>query len=105
MAPRPAERGAAPAARRHRSSRRVVRAMTGVGRSIGAAISGNRPLEDFELVPLVTVGALLLLVALVGVFTPRLLAWPVALFTAWTALTFLVEGWSAWRRRPPKDGP
>jgi hypothetical protein len=42
--------------------------MTGVGRSIGAAISGNRPLEDFELAPLVAWAWLLLLVALVGRF-------------------------------------
>ena len=102
MVPASEER-AAPRARRRRSSRRVVRAVTGVGRSLGAAISGNRPLEDFELMPLVAVGLLLALVALIGVFAPRVLAWPVALFTAWTAVTFLAEGWSEWRRRRPKN--
>jgi len=88
----------------HRSSRRVVRAVTGMSRSIGAAISGNRPLEDFELGPIVVMGVVLALVTIVGLFAPRLLAWPVALFTGWTALTFLVEGWSVWRRGRSKDG-
>jgi len=75
--------------------------VTGVGRSIGAAISGNRPLEDFELLPIVTVGLLLGAVAIVGFIAPRLLAWPLAVLTAWTAMTFLVEAWAVWRRRPP----
>jgi len=105
MVPRPSSSGVARPAQRRRSSRRVVRTVTGVGRSIGAAISGNRPLENFEVAPLVGVGVLLAFVAIVGIFAPRLLAWPVALFTGWTALTFLAEGWSAWRRRPPKNGP
>ena len=93
--------GAAPPARRHRSSRRVVRTVTGVGRSIGAAISGNRPIEDFELLPILAVGVLLAVVATIGFIAPRLLAWPLAVLTAWTAMTFLVEAWAVWRRRPP----
>jgi phosphatidylserine/phosphatidylglycerophosphate/cardiolipin synthase-like enzyme len=95
-------RGRRPAAgqppRRYRSSRRVVRTVTGVGRSLGAAVTGNRPLENYEIRPIVTVALLLTGVAGVGFFSPWLLAWPAALLAAWLALTFLAEAWQVWRR-------
>ena len=40
-------------------SRRVARTVSGVGRTIGAAVTGNRPLENFEITPLVGIAALL----------------------------------------------
>jgi cardiolipin synthase len=84
--------------RRYRSSRRVVRTVTGVGRSLGAAVTGNRPLENYEVRPIVTVAVLLAALAGIGIFMPRLLAWPVALVAIWIALTFLAEAWQVWRR-------
>jgi cardiolipin synthase len=84
--------------RRYRSSRRVVRTVTGVGRSLGAAVTGNRPLENYEITPIVSVALLLTAVAGIGFFAPRLLAWPVAGLAAWIALTFLAEAWQVWRR-------
>ncbi|MEO7191294.1 MAG: phospholipase D-like domain-containing protein [Vicinamibacterales bacterium] len=85
--------------RGRRQSRRVVRAVTGVGRSIGAAISGNRPLEEFELGPITSVGLVLAAIAAVGFFAPRVLAWPAALIAGWTALTFFAEAWAVRKRR------
>jgi cardiolipin synthase len=84
--------------RRYRSSRRVVRTMTGVGRSLGAAVTGNRPLENYEITPIVFVALMLTAVAGVGFFIPWLLAWPVAILAAWIGLTFLAEAWQVWRR-------
>lgn len=84
--------------RRYRSSRRIVRTVTGVGRSLGAAVTGNRPLENYEARPLMVAGLLLTATAGVGLFIPWLLAWPVALLAAWIALTFLAEAWAVWRR-------
>jgi len=84
--------------RRYRSSRRVVRTVTGVGRSLGAAVTGNRPLENYEVTPIVVVGALLAGMAVVGFVVPWLLAWPVALVAIWIALTFFAEAWQVWRR-------
>ncbi len=84
--------------RRARSSRRVVRTVTNVGHSLGAAITGNRPLESFEMVPLVGVGVLLAAIAVVAFIAPRLLAWPVAVLAGWTATTVLAEAWNVWRR-------
>jgi cardiolipin synthase len=84
--------------RRYRSSRRVVRTVTGVGRSLGAAVTGNRPLENYEIRPIVTVALLLATVAGIGFFLPRLVAWPMALLASWIAITFLAEAWQVWRR-------
>jgi phosphatidylserine/phosphatidylglycerophosphate/cardiolipin synthase-like enzyme len=94
---RPAE-----APRRHRSTRRVVRAVTGVSRSISAAVTGSRPLENFELMPVLGVGVILGLVALLGFVAPRALAWPIAILATWMAVTFLVEAWLLWRHGGPK---
>jgi cardiolipin synthase len=88
------------APRRYRSSRRVVRAVTDVGRSIGAAVSGNRRLEEFEAGPVISAAFLLAGIAVVGFFAPRALAWPLAAFAAWMALTFLTEAWTLWKRKP-----
>jgi phosphatidylserine/phosphatidylglycerophosphate/cardiolipin synthase-like enzyme len=94
--------GIAPAPRRHRSSRRVIRAVTGVSRSIGAAVTGSRPLENFELTPVLSVGVLLAALAILGFVAPRALAWPLAVLAAWIGVTFLVEAWSLWRQGGPK---
>jgi phosphatidylserine/phosphatidylglycerophosphate/cardiolipin synthase-like enzyme len=93
---------AAPAARRHRSSRRVLRTMTGMGHSIGAAVTGSRPLENFELLPVLTVGLVLAGLAALALVAPRALAWPVAALAAWIGVTFLVEAWTLWRQGGPK---
>ncbi len=81
-----------------RGSRRIVRTVTGVGRSIGAAVTGNRPLEAFEVVPLVTVASLLIVIAAVGFVAPFLVAWPLGAIAVWIAVSLLVEAWAA--RRP-----
>jgi hypothetical protein len=72
--------------------------VTGVGRSIGAAVTGNRPLEAFEVVPLVTVAGLLLVIAIVGFAAPFLVAWPLAAIAIWIAVSVLVEAWAAGKR-------
>jgi cardiolipin synthase len=99
MASRPAPRPVRPPARRHRASRQLVRAVTGVGRSIGAAVTGNRPIEEFEVFPLVAVGILLAVIAGVSIGAPRALAWPIAALAAWTAFTFFVEAWKVRRKK------
>jgi cardiolipin synthase len=83
---------------RYRSSRRMVRTVTGVGRSLSAAVSGNRPLENFELRPIVTVAALLITLGAVGAFVPWLLAWPTSALLLWLAFSLLAEAWQVWRR-------
>jgi cardiolipin synthase A/B len=84
---------------RRRAIRRVVRTVTGVSRTLGAAVTGNRRLEDFEAVPLATAALVLAALAGIGFVVPRLLAWPVAALAAWMATTFIVDAWTAWQRR------
>jgi CDP-diacylglycerol--glycerol-3-phosphate 3-phosphatidyltransferase/cardiolipin synthase len=82
-----------------RSARRTVRTMTGLGRSLGAAITGSRPLEDFEYPPIAVFGLVLAALAILAVLEPRVLAWPVAVLTGWASVTFLVEAIGLWWRR------
>lgn len=91
-----------PRARARRSARRVIRTVRGIGRSIGAAVTGNRPLEEFEYAPLLSFGTVLALVAALSIVYPRLLAWPVAMVAGWTALSFVAEAATLWRQRRVK---
>lgn len=94
--------GAARPRRNHaqrRATRRMLRSVTGVSRSVGAAVTGNRSLEDFEATPLTFAAAALLGFAFLGFFFPRLLAFPVAGLAAWVGVTFLAEAWTVWRHR------
>jgi phosphatidylserine/phosphatidylglycerophosphate/cardiolipin synthase-like enzyme len=86
-------------ARARRSARRVMRTVTGLGRSIGAAVTGNRRLEDFEFAPLFWFGALLTIVAVLGIVYPRGMAWPLAVFAGWSGVSFVIEALTMWRRR------
>jgi phosphatidylserine/phosphatidylglycerophosphate/cardiolipin synthase-like enzyme len=84
--------------RRYRSSRRMARAVTDVGRSIGAAVSGNRQLEEFESGPVIGAALLLSALAVFGFFAPRALAWPIGAIALWMGITFFAEAWKLRRR-------
>ena len=86
-------------ARTRGAARRVARTMTGMGRSLGAAVFGNRSLEVFEALPVLVAGVVLAAIAAVAFLQPALLAWPLGLLAAWAGATFLAEGWTIWRRR------
>lgn len=79
--------------RARRGARRVVREVTGVARSLGAAVTGSRPLEAFEAGPLLLLGSALCLMAVLAVYQPWLLAWPMAALAVWAGITLLVDGW------------
>ncbi len=95
---RPRAGTAGPPPRRGRAGQRVVRTVSGLGRSLGAAITGNRPLEDFEYPPLLGFGGLLILLGLLAFFQPRALAWPFAFLVGWWGVTLIVEATQLWRR-------
>ena len=88
-----------PRARARRSARRVIRTVRAMGRSMGAAVTGNRRLEDFEFAPLLTFGALLIAGSALVIWRPVVLAWPLAVLAAWTGISFVVEAATLWRRR------
>ncbi len=84
---------------RRGSARRMARTVTGVGRSLGAAVTGNRSLEAFESAPVLVAGAVLAVIAVLAFVKPVLLAWPLGLLALWMSGTFLFDGWMIWRRR------
>jgi cardiolipin synthase A/B len=88
-----------PRARARRSARRVMRTMSGIGRSIGAAVTGNRRLEEFEYAPLFTFGTLLSILAVLAVMYPSALAWPLAVLAGWTGISLVLEAIPLWRKR------
>ena len=100
LAARPRPTSARPASRRYRSSRRVVRTVTDVGRSLGAAVTGNRRLEDFEAGPVIATALVLTALAALAFFMPAALAWPFGALALWTAITFFAEAWGLWRKKP-----
>jgi cardiolipin synthase len=78
-----------------RSARRAVREVTGVARSVGAALTASRPLEDFEVGPLLLLGGTALALAVVGFYRPWLIAWPMAALLTIAALNLFSEAWAA----------
>lgn len=96
----PAE-GRAPSRRKQlarRSARRAVREVTGVARSVGAALTASRPLEAFEVGPLVVLGAVGVAVAALLMWRPWLIAWPAAALLVVAAINFFTEAWRVARR-------
>jgi phosphatidylserine/phosphatidylglycerophosphate/cardiolipin synthase-like enzyme len=81
------------------STRRVVRTVSGVGRSLGAAVTGSRPLGDFELVPLLAGGTFLITGSVLTYLYPALLVWPAGVLAAWAGLSLVGEGVKLWRAR------
>lgn len=88
-----------PRGRARQSARRVVREVTGVARSLGAAVTGSRPLEDFEVGPLLVLGTTLCALALLGFYAPRVVAWPAAAVVLWAGVTLIVDGLKARGRK------
>ena len=95
----PAPGPAKPRELARRSARRVVREVTGIARSVGASITASRPLEDFEVGPLLLLGSVGALVAVAAVWRPGLITWPVAAFSIWAAITLFMNAWFAWRQK------
>ena len=75
-----------------RSARRTLRTMTGLGHSIGAAVTGNRQLETWESMPLLVIGLIVAMTAVLGFWKARVLAWPLAIALTWVAASFIAEG-------------
>lgn len=80
------------------SARRAVREVTGVARSVGAALTASRPLEPFEVGPLVLLGAVGVAVAGLLIWRPWLIAWPAAALLVVAAINFFTEAWRVARQ-------
>jgi phosphatidylserine/phosphatidylglycerophosphate/cardiolipin synthase-like enzyme len=87
------------------SGGQFLREVGNLGSAVGAAVTGTRPLESFEFRPLMTFGALLLLVAAVALWKPPIVVWPAAIVVALLGLQLVARGVQARlsRRRSPAD--
>ena len=70
-----------------------------IGNAVGAAFSNRRVLEPVEARIMVTAGSLLLALALVFVWFPQLLVYPLIIVFVWIAVALLYRGYKLHRRK------
>jgi cardiolipin synthase len=75
-----------------------------VGAAVGAALTNRRVLGPAEASLLVTVAAILLVIAVAAVLWPPVLAWPLAVISAWVAVVMLLRARRLARERPRRTG-
>src|SRR6267142_2619773 len=88
------------------SGGQLLRGVGNLGSAVGAAVAGTRPLESFEFGPLMTFGAILLVVAAVAFWKPSIVIWPIGLLLAALGLQLVARGIQARlaHRRPRTQG-
>ena len=69
-----------------------------IGNAIGASFSDRRVLDPVETRIMVTVGLLMLALAILFAFFPRLLVYPLVVVFVWFAITLLYKGYKLHRR-------
>jgi membrane protein implicated in regulation of membrane protease activity len=62
---------------------------------VGAAVTGQRPLESFEFRPLIAFGTALLLLSILGFWKPQIVFWPIGAVLAALGLQLIVRGLQA----------
>jgi phosphatidylserine/phosphatidylglycerophosphate/cardiolipin synthase-like enzyme len=82
-------------------ARTALRAITGIGHSLSAAVMGSRELEQWELAPLFSVGLLATAVAILAFFFPKAIAWPIVVLAGWAGLSLIAESFGLWKRHRP----
>ena len=87
------------------SSGRAAAGALRLANSIGAAIANRRALGPAECAPLLVAGVALLACATVAALWPRVLAWPLALFAAWSGVSLIVRYVDARREANKRTAP
>jgi cardiolipin synthase len=97
--------------RRFRRPRRATgsaaRAAAGalrIGNTVGAAITNRRVLGPAEAGIMTGVALAFLVFALVGLWWPEAIAWPLVAFAVWMAFALIVRAGRLRRRQPPDEG-
>jgi cardiolipin synthase A/B len=81
------------------SSGRAAAGAIRISNTLGAAFTNRRVMEPLEARIVITAGVLLLLLAILFGFFPRVLAYPVILALTWIALALLYRGYNLRRKR------
>ncbi|MCI0535712.1 MAG: phospholipase D-like domain-containing protein [Verrucomicrobiales bacterium] len=74
-----------------------------VGNAVGAAFTNRRVLEPVEARIMVTIGVMLLALAILFAFFPRLLVYPLIVFLVWIGVSLLYRGYKLHRRKDHWD--
>jgi cardiolipin synthase len=85
------------------SAGRSVAGAIRIGHAIGAALTNRRELEPVEARIMLTVGLILLTLAVVFALFPRLLVYPLVIFCVWLAVTLLYRGYQLHRKASGKQ--
>ncbi len=81
------------------SATRAAAGALRIGRAVGAAFVDRRVLGPVELRLAAVAGCALLALAVLVALFPRVLAYPLAAFAAWSGLALLLRGLRLWRER------
>jgi cardiolipin synthase len=79
------------------SAGRAAAGAVSVGSALGAALTNRRALGPAEVGLLVIMSVIMLGVAIVAAWFPRVLAWPIAVLAAWAGVAWSWKGWKLWR--------
>lgn len=71
-----------------------------IGNAVGAAFTNRRVLEPVESRMMLMAGTLLLALAILFAFFPRILAYPLTVIFLWIAVTLLYKGYKLYQKRP-----
>ncbi|HET6554034.1 MAG TPA: phospholipase D-like domain-containing protein [Dyella sp.] len=85
------------------SSGRTAAGALRIANSVGAALTDRRVLGDTSISPLLIGAVSLTVVAIVAVFWPAVLGWPLAAIAIWLALNLAARAWQLWRRRKQRQ--
>jgi cardiolipin synthase len=81
------------------SAGRAAAGAVSVGSALGAALTNRRTLGPNEAGILTVVAIVMVGIAIVAAWFPRVLAWPIALLAGWIGITWAWKGWNLWRHR------
>jgi cardiolipin synthase len=92
------------------SAGRAAAGAVSVGSALGAALTNRRTLGPAEVGLLSYVGIVMVFIALLAAWFPRLLAWPLAVVCGWLGAAWVWKAWTLWRKskakwRPPEPTP
>lgn len=80
------------------SSGRAAAGALRIANTVGAALTDRRVLGDTATGPLLIGAAILSLLAIVAIFWPAVIGWPLAVLAAWLAMNFSARAWRLRRR-------
>jgi cardiolipin synthase len=83
------------------SAGRLLSGAIGFGSTLGASFSQRRTLGRADSLIILGAGTLVLVLALVAVFLPRAIAWPLGFIALWFAAAMLIQGAKLWRSAEP----